>query len=201
MVFCIILEYWDLNFINFTNIIITSFFFFFRYLLQPRENGNKSSKTDDLGSLRLNICYTEDCVLPSEYYASLRNLLLKSSDVQVLLLKITSQMKTWNGLCSPVWDHVWKYAKLEFISLQYFCQNSLSNLQNTVFQITKIVYFKRTSKDSEVSGAVWLEVILVYWLLFSTLSSPIGCRQPLHLEVFHGHRLIIGTEGVYNHLC
>uniref|UniRef100_A0A669PM11 RAS p21 protein activator 2 n=1 Tax=Phasianus colchicus TaxID=9054 RepID=A0A669PM11_PHACC len=52
------------------------------YLLQPRENGNKSSKTDDLGSLRLNICYTEDCVLPSEYYASLRNLLLKSSDVQ-----------------------------------------------------------------------------------------------------------------------
>uniref|UniRef100_A0A672V539 RAS p21 protein activator 2 n=1 Tax=Strigops habroptila TaxID=2489341 RepID=A0A672V539_STRHB len=52
------------------------------YLLQPRENGNKSSKTDDLGSLRLNICYTEDCVLPSEYYSSLRNLLLKSSDVQ-----------------------------------------------------------------------------------------------------------------------
>ncbi|NXW02500.1 RASA2 protein, partial [Fregetta grallaria] len=52
------------------------------YLLQPRENGNKSSKTDDLGSLRLNICYTEDSVLPSEYYASLRNLLLKSSDVQ-----------------------------------------------------------------------------------------------------------------------
>ncbi|NXF39453.1 RASA2 protein, partial [Nyctibius bracteatus] len=52
------------------------------YLLQPRENGNKSSKTDDLGSLRLNICYTEDCVLPSEYYASLRNLLLKSPDVQ-----------------------------------------------------------------------------------------------------------------------
>uniref|UniRef100_A0A8C8RAU1 RAS p21 protein activator 2 n=1 Tax=Pelusios castaneus TaxID=367368 RepID=A0A8C8RAU1_9SAUR len=52
------------------------------YLLQPRENGNKSSKTEDLGSLRLNVCYTEDCVLPSEYYASLRNLLLKSPDVQ-----------------------------------------------------------------------------------------------------------------------
>uniref|UniRef100_A0A8C3SBE2 RAS p21 protein activator 2 n=1 Tax=Chelydra serpentina TaxID=8475 RepID=A0A8C3SBE2_CHESE len=52
------------------------------YLLQPRENGNKSSKTDDLGSLRLNVCYTEDYVLPSEYYAALRNLLLKSPDVQ-----------------------------------------------------------------------------------------------------------------------
>lgn len=88
----------------------------------------------------------------------------------------------------------------------YFFAVLLSELteqlaEHFVFQITKIVYFKRTSKDSEVSGAVWLEVILVYWLLFSTLSSPIGCRQPLHLEVFHGHRLIIGTEGVYNHLC
>ncbi|XP_012580377.1 PREDICTED: ras GTPase-activating protein 2 isoform X5 [Condylura cristata] len=52
------------------------------YLLQPRDNGNKSSKTDDLGSLRLNICYTEDYVLPSEYYAPLKTLLLKSPDVQ-----------------------------------------------------------------------------------------------------------------------
>ncbi|XP_061492867.1 ras GTPase-activating protein 2 isoform X1 [Rhineura floridana] len=52
------------------------------YLLQPRDNGNKSSKNDDHGSLRLNICYAEDYVLPSEYYASLRNLLLKSSEVE-----------------------------------------------------------------------------------------------------------------------
>ncbi|XP_028587008.2 ras GTPase-activating protein 2 isoform X1 [Podarcis muralis] len=52
------------------------------YLLQPRGNGNKSSKTDDHGSLRLNICYAEDYVLPSQYYASLRNLLLKSSEVE-----------------------------------------------------------------------------------------------------------------------
>ncbi|MBZ3872599.1 Ras GTPase-activating protein 2 [Sciurus carolinensis] len=52
------------------------------YLLQPRDNGNKSSKTDDLGSLRLNICYTEDYVLPSEYYGPLKTLLLKSPDVQ-----------------------------------------------------------------------------------------------------------------------
>ncbi|KAH0624038.1 hypothetical protein JD844_007342 [Phrynosoma platyrhinos] len=51
------------------------------YLLQPRENGNKS-KIDDHGSLRLNICYAEDYVLPSEYYVSLRDLLLKSSEVE-----------------------------------------------------------------------------------------------------------------------
>uniref|UniRef100_A0ACB8FB03 Ras GTPase-activating protein 2 n=1 Tax=Sphaerodactylus townsendi TaxID=933632 RepID=A0ACB8FB03_9SAUR len=52
------------------------------YLLQPRDNGNKSSKSEDLGSLRLNICYSEDWVLPSEYYAPLRNLLLKSTEVE-----------------------------------------------------------------------------------------------------------------------
>ncbi|XP_030072456.1 ras GTPase-activating protein 2 isoform X2 [Microcaecilia unicolor] len=52
------------------------------YWLQPRDNGSKSSKTEDLGSLRLNICYAEDHVLPSECYIPLRNLLLKSPDVQ-----------------------------------------------------------------------------------------------------------------------
>nr|XP_033814354.1 ras GTPase-activating protein 2 [Geotrypetes seraphini] len=52
------------------------------YWLQPRDNGSRSSKTEDLGSLRLNICYAEDHVLPSEYYIPLRNLLLKSPDVQ-----------------------------------------------------------------------------------------------------------------------
>uniref|UniRef100_A0A673I7I0 non-specific serine/threonine protein kinase n=1 Tax=Sinocyclocheilus rhinocerous TaxID=307959 RepID=A0A673I7I0_9TELE len=35
----------------------------FRYFLQPRDNGNKSVKADELGSLRLNIVYTEDHVV------------------------------------------------------------------------------------------------------------------------------------------
>ncbi|KAK2848210.1 hypothetical protein Q7C36_009892 [Tachysurus vachellii] len=51
------------------------------YLLQPRGNGVKC-KPDDLGSLRLNVCYIEDNVLPSNCYIKLRNLLLKSPDVQ-----------------------------------------------------------------------------------------------------------------------
>ncbi|XP_026988385.1 ras GTPase-activating protein 2 isoform X2 [Tachysurus fulvidraco] len=51
------------------------------YLLQPRGNGVKC-KPDDLGSLRLNVCYIEDNVLPSNCYVKLRNLLLKSPDVQ-----------------------------------------------------------------------------------------------------------------------
>uniref|UniRef100_A0A8C5WWF6 RAS p21 protein activator 2 n=1 Tax=Laticauda laticaudata TaxID=8630 RepID=A0A8C5WWF6_LATLA len=52
------------------------------YLLQPKDNGNKSGKSEDHGSLRLNINYAEDYVLPSGYYGSLRDLLLKSSEVE-----------------------------------------------------------------------------------------------------------------------
>ncbi|XP_048348520.1 ras GTPase-activating protein 3 isoform X2 [Sphaerodactylus townsendi] len=52
------------------------------YFLQPRDNGNKALKPDDLGSLRLNVVYTEDHVFPSDYYSPLRDLLLKSADVE-----------------------------------------------------------------------------------------------------------------------
>ncbi|XP_066540934.1 ras GTPase-activating protein 2 [Hoplias malabaricus] len=51
------------------------------YLLQPRGNGTKP-KPDDLGSLRLNITYTEDNVLQTYCYATLQKLLLRSPDVQ-----------------------------------------------------------------------------------------------------------------------
>ncbi|CAH2223307.1 ras GTPase-activating 3 isoform X2 [Pelobates cultripes] len=51
------------------------------YLLQPRDNG-KSGKPEDLGSLRLNVVYTEDHVFSCEYYSPLRDLLLKSGDVE-----------------------------------------------------------------------------------------------------------------------
>lgn len=54
-----------------------------RYFLQPRDNGSKSLKPGDLGSLRLNVVYTEDHVFSSDYYSPLRDLLLKSADVEV----------------------------------------------------------------------------------------------------------------------
>uniref|UniRef100_A0A8C9W1Q4 RAS p21 protein activator 3 n=1 Tax=Scleropages formosus TaxID=113540 RepID=A0A8C9W1Q4_SCLFO len=52
------------------------------YFLQPRDNGSKSEKLDDLGSLRLNIVYTEDHVFPSESYSPLRDLLLRSARME-----------------------------------------------------------------------------------------------------------------------
>lgn len=59
-----------------------------RYFLQPRDNGSKSLKPGDLGSLRLNVVYTEDHVFSSDYYCPLRDLLLKSADVEVLLCQV-----------------------------------------------------------------------------------------------------------------
>uniref|UniRef100_A0AAY4CKK5 RAS p21 protein activator 3 n=1 Tax=Denticeps clupeoides TaxID=299321 RepID=A0AAY4CKK5_9TELE len=53
-----------------------------RYFLQPRDNVGKSVKADELGSLRLNIIYTEDHVFPSEHYSPLRDLLLQSAHVE-----------------------------------------------------------------------------------------------------------------------
>uniref|UniRef100_A0A3B3ZBC5 Uncharacterized protein n=1 Tax=Periophthalmus magnuspinnatus TaxID=409849 RepID=A0A3B3ZBC5_9GOBI len=52
------------------------------YFLLPRENGGKSVKVEELGSLRLNIVYTEDHVFPSEHYTPLRDLLLHSANVE-----------------------------------------------------------------------------------------------------------------------
>lgn len=63
-----------------------SYFLHIRYFLQPRDNGNKSLKPDDLGSLRLNVVYTEDHVFSSDYYSPLRDVLLKSADVEVISL-------------------------------------------------------------------------------------------------------------------
>uniref|UniRef100_A0A671PIB4 Ras GTPase-activating protein 3-like n=1 Tax=Sinocyclocheilus anshuiensis TaxID=1608454 RepID=A0A671PIB4_9TELE len=52
------------------------------YFLQPRDNGYKSVKADELGSLRLNIVYTEDHVFPTEHYNPLRDLLLQSAHIE-----------------------------------------------------------------------------------------------------------------------
>ncbi|XP_037384555.1 ras GTPase-activating protein 3 isoform X2 [Talpa occidentalis] len=52
------------------------------YFLQPRDSGGKNLKPGDLGSLRLNVVYTEDHVFASDSYSALRGLLLRSADVE-----------------------------------------------------------------------------------------------------------------------
>ena len=55
-----------------------------RYCLQGREPSRQSPQ--DLGSIRLKICYTADYVFGSHYYQDLRSLLLSSADVEVLVV-------------------------------------------------------------------------------------------------------------------
>ncbi|XP_076453641.1 ras GTPase-activating protein 3-like [Babylonia areolata] len=50
------------------------------YCLQGREPHKRSSQ--DLGSVRLKICYTADYVFQSHYYSDLKSLLLTSADVE-----------------------------------------------------------------------------------------------------------------------
>lgn len=47
-------------------------------------------KVEELGSLRLNIVYTEDHVFPSEHYTPLRDLLLYSANVEVRWVHLKS---------------------------------------------------------------------------------------------------------------
>ena len=59
-----------------------------RYCLQGREPSRQSSQ--DLGSIRLKICYTTDYVFGSHYYQDLRALLLSSADVKVRVICVYS---------------------------------------------------------------------------------------------------------------
>lgn len=52
-------------------------------------------KVEELGSLRLNIVYTEDHVFPSEHYTPLRDLLLSSAKVEVRVLSVCSPVFTF----------------------------------------------------------------------------------------------------------
>ncbi|KAM4695557.1 ras GTPase-activating protein 2 [Discoglossus pictus] len=79
------------------------------YLLQPKDNGNKSSKCDDLGSLRLSICYAEDYVLASDHYTPLRSLMLKSPDVQPI---IASAGYILGDVCRDKYDAVLPLVRL-----------------------------------------------------------------------------------------
>lgn len=70
------------------SIIALLFCKFHRYFLHPRDNG-KPVKLIDLGSLRLNIVYTEDHVFPCHYYDPLRDLTIKSADAEVRVMNDT----------------------------------------------------------------------------------------------------------------
>ncbi|RMC06588.1 hypothetical protein DUI87_16025 [Hirundo rustica rustica] len=98
------------------------------YFLQPRDNGNKSLKPDDLGSLRLNVVYTEDHVFSSDYYSPLRDVLLKSADVERFITKRLNYRKLFtsrdpntifrgNSLTSKCIDETMKLAGMHYLQV------------------------------------------------------------------------------------
>uniref|UniRef100_A0AAQ5ZP05 RAS p21 protein activator 3 n=1 Tax=Amphiprion ocellaris TaxID=80972 RepID=A0AAQ5ZP05_AMPOC len=97
------------------------------YFLQPRENGGKSVKVEELGSLRLNIVYTEDHVFPSEHYTPLRDLLLHSANVEVSVILICTPFASFyrdpntifrgNSLTSKCIDETMKLAGMHYLQV------------------------------------------------------------------------------------
>ena len=57
--------------------------FLFRYWLGPREEKNDPPGKQDLGSLRLRVCHSQDHVFPSSFYDPLRETVLSIKDGQV----------------------------------------------------------------------------------------------------------------------
>lgn len=54
-----------------------------RYWLGPREDKNDPPSKQELGSLRLRVCHTQDYVFPSRFYDPLRETILGIKDGQV----------------------------------------------------------------------------------------------------------------------
>ncbi|XP_029471588.1 ras GTPase-activating protein 2 [Rhinatrema bivittatum] len=156
------------------------------YLLQPRDNGNKSSKTEDLGSLRLNICYAEDNVLPSEYYIPLRNLLLKSPDVQPVS---ASAAFILGEVCRDKYDVVLPLVRLllhhqklvPFVAA--VAKLDLKNTQeaNTIFRGNSLAT-RCLDEMMKIVGKHYLKVTLKH-ILDEICDSPKPCEiDPLRIK-------------------
>ncbi|KAM4658868.1 ras GTPase-activating protein 2 isoform 4-T4 [Amazona ochrocephala] len=173
------------------------------YLLQPRENGNKSSKTDDLGSLRLNICYTEDCVLPSEYYGSLRNLLLKSSDVQPIS---ASAAYILSEVCRDKYDAVLPLVRLllhhhklvPFVAAVAELDLKDTQEANTVFRGNSLAT-RCVDEMMKIVGKHYLKVtlkpVIDEFCLFQICESPKPCEiDPIKIK--EGDNVEINMENL-----
>ena len=86
--------------------------------MQPRDNGNKPVKADELGSLRLNIVYTEDHVFPSEHYSPLRDLVLHSASVEVELCDQAYSILYYVELCDQAYS-IFYYVEVELCDQAY----------------------------------------------------------------------------------
>ncbi|XP_063298372.1 ras GTPase-activating protein 2 [Pelobates fuscus] len=156
------------------------------YLLQPKDNGNKSSKYDDLGSLRLSICYTEDYVLSSEFYIPLRSLMIKSPDVQPIS---ASAAFILGEVCRDKYDAVLPLVRLllhhqklvPFVSA--IAQLDLNDTQeaNTIFRGNSLAT-RCLDETMKLVGDHYLKVTLKH-IVDEICDSPKPCElDPVRLK-------------------
>ncbi|XP_053316538.1 ras GTPase-activating protein 2 [Spea bombifrons] len=156
------------------------------YLLQPKDNGNKPSKCDDLGSLRLSIGYTEDYVLSSEHYTSLRNLMVKSPDVKPIS---ASAAFILGEVCRDKYDAVLPLVRLllhhqklvPFVSA--IAQLDLNDTQeaNTIFRGNSLAT-RCLDETMKLVGDHYLKVTLKH-VLDEICESPKACElDPIRLK-------------------
>ncbi|MEE6500756.1 hypothetical protein FKM82_003918 [Ascaphus truei] len=156
------------------------------YLLQPKDNGSKSSKYDDLGSLRLSFCYSEDYVLPSDFYVPLRNLMLKSPDVQPIS---ASGAFILGEVCRDKYDAVLPLVRLllhhqklvPFVAA--IAQLDLNNTQeaNTIFRGNSLAT-RCLDEAMKIVGNYYLKVTLKH-VLDEICESPKPCEiDPVRLK-------------------
>uniref|UniRef100_A0AAX7TLL0 RAS p21 protein activator 3 n=1 Tax=Astatotilapia calliptera TaxID=8154 RepID=A0AAX7TLL0_ASTCA len=134
------------------------------YFLQPRENGGKSVKVDELGSLRLNIVYTEDHVFPSEHYTPLRDLLLHSANVEPVS---ASTAHTLGEVCRekqeaaiPLVRLFLHYGKIvPFISAIAHAEINRTQDPNTIFRGNSLTS-KCIDETMKLAGMHYLQVTL-----------------------------------------
>uniref|UniRef100_A0A8C6PKL8 RAS p21 protein activator 3 n=1 Tax=Nothobranchius furzeri TaxID=105023 RepID=A0A8C6PKL8_NOTFU len=134
------------------------------YFLQPRENGGKSVKVEDLGSLRLNIVYTEDHVFPSEHYTPLRDLLLDSANVEPVS---ASAAHTLGEVCRekqeaaiPLVRLFLHYGKIvPFISAIAHAEINRTQDPNTIFRGNSLTS-KCIDETMKLAGMHYLQVTL-----------------------------------------
>ena len=69
-----------------------------RYWLGPREDKSDPVIKQDLGSLRLRVCHSQDYVFPSSFYDPLRETILGMGDGQVYVLLSVGACKLNNQL-------------------------------------------------------------------------------------------------------
>ncbi|TKS70293.1 Ras GTPase-activating protein 3 GAP1(IP4BP) [Collichthys lucidus] len=133
------------------------------YFLQPRENGGKSVKVEELGSLRLNIVYTEDHVFPILYRQQLyttRLLLSCSARVSVHGSHPGRGVSGETGSGHPPRASFLHYGKIvPFISAIAHAEVNRTQDPNTIFRGNSLTS-KCIDETMKLAGMHYLQVTL-----------------------------------------